>query len=50
MFYINRNGKNPQKKDLVEVGLKAGMKKERCLSIIDEIKQIVDLSLSEYLK
>ena len=47
---VNGNGKNPSKKDLLEVGLKAGMKKEMCLSMIDEVKQIVDSSLSEYLK
>lgn len=47
---INGNGMNPSEQDLLEVGLQAGMKKGLCVSILDEIKNVVTQSLSEYVK
>ena len=47
---IDGNGKMPTDNQLVNVGLKAGMKKERCLHIIENIKSNVRKSLAKYLK
>lgn len=46
---INGNGANPSKNDLLQVGLKAGMNKQTCVQIIDEIETIVKQKLSKYL-
>ena len=46
---INGNGANPTKNDLLQVGLKAGMNKNSCMQIIDEIEMIVKQELSKYL-
>lgn len=46
---INGKGRNPSKEDLLQVGLKAGMKKKRCLEIIDEIQVGVGQRLNKYL-
>ena len=46
---INGNGRNPSDDDLIQVGMKAGLKKNFCLEIIDSIRSNVDSQLSEYL-
>ncbi len=46
---VDGNGRNPGKKELLAVGLSAGMKKDSCLSIIDEIKGCVKDQLGKYL-
>ncbi len=46
---INDNGKNPSTNDLLQVGLKANMKKSDCLNIIDEIQTQVNTHLKKYL-
>ena len=46
---VDGKGKNPGEKELLAVGISAGMKKEHCLSIIDEIKVCVTEQLGKYL-
>lgn len=47
---IDGNGKNPAEENLLNVGIKAGMKKEKCREIINNIKTKVNNRLKEYLK
>ena len=46
---INNNGTDPSIHDLLQVGLQAGMKKNTCLSIIEEIQVTVHNDLGKYL-
>jgi serine/threonine-protein kinase HipA len=46
---VDGNGKNPSDKELLNVGLAAGMGKKQCLLIISEIKEKVSDSLSAYI-
>lgn len=46
---VNGNGKNPDKQDLLVVGLAGGMPKKICLSIIEEIEQCIHEMLGRYL-
>ena len=46
---VDGNGKNPSEKEIVNVGMQAGMKKQNCLGIIEEIKAIVHQELGKYL-
>ena len=46
---VNGNGRNPSYEDLLQVGIKAGMKKEICREIIDTIQTNVMRSLNKYL-
>lgn len=46
---VNGNGRNPSCEDLLQVGIKAGMKKEKCKEIIDSIQMNVKRSLNKYL-
>ena len=46
---VDGNGANPGKKELLNVGLQAGMKKNKCLDIISQIQQIVLEDLKEYM-
>ena len=46
---VDGNGANPSKKNLLNVGVQAGMKKQKCMDIIDEIRTIVQEELSKYL-
>lgn len=46
---VNRNGANPNKKDLLAVGITSGMKKSLCEGIIDEIEKKVKEELGMYL-
>ena len=46
---IDGNGKNPTDKDLLNVGLRAGMSKSRCCEIIEQIRTIVSSELAEWL-
>ena len=46
---VDGNGRNPGKKELLAVGIAAGMKKETCTAIIDEIENCVKTMLKEYL-
>lgn len=46
---VDDNGKNPGERELINVGIQAGMKKQNCLGIIEEIKDIVHQELGRYL-
>ena len=46
---VGGNGRNPGMRELVEVGKKAGMKKELCVEIAEEIRECVQEMLEEYL-
>ena len=46
---MDGNGRNPGMRELVEVGKKAGMKKELCVEIAEEIRGCVQEVLEEYL-
>lgn len=46
---VNGNGRNPGKRELLHVGIAAGMKKEWCMGIIEEIETCVKEMLEEYL-
>jgi len=43
---VDGNGKNPGEKELLQVGLKSGMNKNLCLSIVDEIRDKVHTQLN----
>lgn len=45
---VDGNGKNPSKDNLLNVGLNAGMKKSRCLEIIELISDTVSSELAEW--
>lgn len=47
---VDGNGSNPSELELLNVGLKAGMKKHVCLEIIRDIKTIVEQNLEKYIK
>ena len=46
---MDGNGRNPGMKELIEVGKKAGMKKDRCEELAEEIRGFVQEMLEEYL-
>ena len=46
---VDGNGRNPGMKELIEVGKKAGMKKDRCEELAEEIRGCVQEMLEEYL-
>ena len=46
---VDGNGKNPGVKELLSVGIKAGLKKDKCEYIIDEIKINVREDLGKYI-
>ena len=46
---IDGNGKNPGYKEILEVGIKAGMSKSRCDKIVGEIEACVNEMLGAYL-
>ena len=46
---VDGNGKDPGRKELLAVGITAGMKKNRCIEIIDEIEKCVGEMLGDYL-
>ena len=46
---VNGNGRNPGRKELLAVGVTAGMKKSKCEEIIDTIYECVGQILREYL-
>lgn len=46
---LDGNGKDPGRKELLAVGITAGMKKNRCMEIIDEIERCVGEMLGDYL-
>ena len=46
---VDGNGRNPGKKELLAVGLAAGLKKSRCNGIIDDIESCVKERLAEYI-
>ena len=46
---VDGNGANPGEKEILNVGMQAGMRKQECLEIIKEIKYIVKQELGEYL-
>ena len=44
------NGRNPGKKELVQVGITAGIPRKTCINIAEEIEQIVHDMLEAYLQ
>lgn len=46
---IDGNGRNPDMKDILNVGQQAGMKKNNCEKIANEIRECVQQELGEYL-
>lgn len=47
---VNGNGVSPSTKDLLEVGLQAGLSKRKCNGMIEEIQECVKDMLGEYLE
>ena len=47
---VDGNGANPGEKELLNVGIKAGMKKQKCLEIIEVIRVIVKSELGRYVR
>ena len=47
---VNGNGRNPGKKELVQVGITAGIPRKTCINIAEEIEQIVHDMLEAYLQ
>lgn len=46
---VDGNGANPGEKEIINVGMQAGMKKQNCLEIAEQIKSIVRQELGNYL-
>ncbi len=46
---VDGNGKNPGRKELLAVGMSAGLKKAPCIEMIDQIEQTVKTMLAPYL-
>ena len=46
---VDGNGHNPGRKEILAVGIAAGMKKEICVDIIDQIEKCVKDMLKKYL-
>lgn len=46
---VDGNGRNPGRKEIFAVGIMAGMKKEICVDIMDQIEKCVRDMLGEYL-
>lgn len=46
---VDGNGKNPDMKELVAVGMQAGIKKAQCVEIAEEVSGVVRERLAEYL-
>lgn len=46
---VDGNGRNPGRKELLTVGMSAGLEKERCIAIIEMIEMTVSEMLGEYL-
>lgn len=47
---VDGNGRNPGMKELVNVGVQAGMNRDICLGVAEKIKKLVFAMLGEYLK
>ncbi len=46
---VDGNGVNPGEKEIMNVGMQAGMKKQRCLEIMGQIKSTVQQELGKYI-
>lgn len=46
---VDGNGANPNEKELLNVGVQAGMKKQKCEEIVEEIRTTVQKELGKYL-
>ena len=46
---VDGNGRNPSAKELIQVGITAGISKKKCIDIIEEIKECVEHMLGEYI-
>lgn len=46
---VDGNGKNPGEKEILNVGMQAGMKKQDCFEIMKQIKLIVESELGKYI-
>lgn len=45
---VDGEGANPGRKELLQVGIKAGIRKAKCTMIINEVEELVREELSEY--
>ena len=50
MTSVNGKGKNILDSDLLDIGIKSGMNKNKCNEIIKEIKEKVNIKLKNYLQ
>ena len=46
---VDGNGANPGEKEILNVGLKAGMKKKDCISIMEQVKEQIFKDLNNFL-
>ena len=46
---VDGNGKNPGEKEIVNVGMQAGMKKQSCMELMEQVKSIVHQELGKYI-
>lgn len=46
---VDGNGVNPGEKEIINVGMQAGMKKQKCMEIMGLVKSVVQQELWEYL-
>ena len=46
---VDGNGANPGEKEIINVGVKAGMKKKICEDILEQVRQCVKKDLKEFL-
>lgn len=46
---VDGNGKNPGEKEIVNVGMQAGMKKQSCMELMEQVKSIVQQELGKYI-
>ena len=47
---VDGNGRNPGKKELMAVGLQAGLEKGWCEEVIEKMKSTVEERLEKYLR
>lgn len=46
---VDGNGANPGEKEIINVGVKAGMKKKNCMSIMEQVRECVSIDLKKFI-
>lgn len=46
---VDGNGANPGEKEIINVGVKAGMKKKNCMSIMEQVRECVSIDLTKFI-